>query len=115
MLSVVIMTAVFFATAGIINGIYAKSFDDVSWVPTFVITPLTYFSGVFFSISMLSGIWQKIAYLNPVLYIVNAFRYSLLGVSSANIILSVSVMFITTVAAFFYALYLIRASEGLRN
>ena len=115
MLGVVIMTSVFFATAGVINGVYAKSFDDVSWVPTFLITPLTYFGGVFFSISMLSGVWQKIAYFNPIFYIINAFRYSLLGISGANVVLSAMVMLFVTIAAFFYALYLLRTSEGLRN
>jgi len=115
MLGVILMTAVLFSTAGVINGIYAKKFDDVSWVPTFVITPLTYFGGVFFSISMLSGVWRKIAYLDPVFYIINAFRYSLLGISSANLALSIAVMFFVTLLAFIYALYLLKTSEGLRN
>lgn len=115
MVFVVLLTAMFFAIAGVINGVFAKSFDDVSWVPSFVITPLTYFGGVFFSISMLPVFWQKVAYLDPILYIINAFRYSLLGVSSANIALSVVMMLLVTVAAFFYALYLIRTSDGLRN
>jgi len=115
MFLVALLTAVFFSIAGVINGVYAKTFDDVSWIPSFVITPLTYFGGVFFSTSMLSGLWQKIAYLDPILYIVNAFRYSLLGVSYANIEISVSVLFIFTTVLFFYALHLLRVSPGLRN
>lgn len=115
MLLTVLITAVFFSIAGVINGIFAKTFDDVSWIPSFVITPLTYFAGVFFSISMLSGIWQKVAYLDPIFYIVNAFRYSLLGVSSANVFISMGLLFLFTIGLFFYALRLIRISPGLRS
>ncbi len=112
---VVLLTSIFFSTAGLINGIFAKTFDDVSWIPSFVITPLTYFGGVFFSVSMLSGIWQKIAYLDPIFYIVNAFRFSMLNVSSANVSLSILILLIITVATFLYALRLLRISPGLRN
>lgn len=115
MLLVVLLTSIFFATTGVINGVYARTFDDIAWIPSFLLTPLTYLGGVFFSISMLSGIWQKIAYLDPVLYIVNAFRYSLLGVSSANVPVSIAMMLLITIAVFIYALRLLRISPGLRN
>lgn len=115
MFLIVLLTSIFFSTAGLINGIFAKTFDDVSWIPSFVLTPLTYFGGVFFSTAMLSGIWQKIAYLDPILYIVNAFRFSLLGISHANIEISISFLLFITVSAFFYALYLLRTSSGLRG
>jgi ABC-2 type transport system permease protein len=115
MLLVVLLTSMFFATVGFINGVYAKSFDDVSWIPSFVITPLTYFGGVFFSISMLTSFWQKVAYLDPVLYIVNAFRYSLLNVSSSNVPFSLLVLFVVTIGTFYYALRLLKHSEGLRS
>lgn len=115
MFLVSMLTALFFSIAGIINGIYARTFDDVSWIPSFVITPLTYFGGVFFSMSMLSSFWQKIAYLDPIFYIVNAFRYSLLGISHANISISILVLLIMTTTIFFYALHLLRVSPGIRN
>ncbi|MGB5200085.1 MAG: ABC transporter permease [Sedimenticolaceae bacterium] len=80
-LAVFVLTSILFATAGFINAVYANSFDDISIVPTFVLTPLTYLGGVFYSISMLPEFWQRASLINPVLYMVNAFRYGLLGVS----------------------------------
>jgi ABC-2 type transport system permease protein len=75
------LTAVLFALAGFINAVFANSFDDISIVPTFVLTPLTYLGGVFYSIELLPQFWQGLSLANPVLYMVNAFRYGLLGVS----------------------------------
>jgi ABC-2 type transport system permease protein len=115
MLFSVLITAIFFATAGIINAIFAKNFDDVSWVPSFVLTPLTYLGGVFFSINMLSPVWQKIAMLDPILYVVDIFRYSLLGITETNITFAVTALLIFTVVLFFYALHLLRVSPRLRN
>lgn len=80
-LSVIILTSIVFSLAGLINGIFAQTFDDISIIPNFVLTPLTYLGGVFFSISLLPGLWQHLSLLNPILYMVNAFRYGLLGVS----------------------------------
>ncbi|PIZ03743.1 MAG: ABC transporter permease [Gammaproteobacteria bacterium CG_4_10_14_0_8_um_filter_38_16] len=115
MLLTVLMTSIFFATAGVINGIFARNFDDVSWIPSFVLTPLTYLGGVFFSITMLSGIWQKIAMVNPILYIVDLFRYSVLDVADGNIFLATLILFAATFVLFFYALYLLKNSSRLRN
>ena len=111
----VLITALFFSTAGIINAIFARNFDDVSWVPSFVLTPLTYLGGVFFSINMLPPIWQKIAMLNPILYVVDIFRYSLLGITETNIPIALVILIVMTVCLFFYALQLIRTSSRLRN
>lgn len=112
---IVLVTAIFFATAGVINGVFARTFDDVSWVPSFVITPLTYLGGVFFSVHMLSGFWQQLAYLDPILYIVDVFRYAMLGVRDTNI--SVSVFGLSLLCFFFcwYALHLLRTSSRLRS
>jgi len=85
-LVVVVLTAVLFSLAGFINAVFAKSFDDISIVPTFVLTPLTYLGGVFYSIEMLSPFWQNVSAFNPVMYMVNLFRYGLLGVTDANLI-----------------------------
>ncbi|WP_250463202.1 ABC transporter permease [Microbulbifer litoralis] len=83
--SIVFLAAVLFSLAGFINAIYANSFDDISIIPTFVLTPLTYLGGVFYSIELLSPFFQGLSKLNPVLYMVNAFRYGVLGVSDINV------------------------------
>ena len=75
MFSMIILTAILFSLAGLINGVYAKSFDDISIIPTFVLTPLTYLGGIFYSIKMLPEFWQQLSLANPILYMVNAFRY----------------------------------------
>ncbi len=84
-LTIVLLTSMLFSLAGFINAVYANTFDDVSIVPTFILTPLTYFGGVFYSIGLLPEIWQHISRLNPILHMVNAFRYGILGVSDINI------------------------------
>ena len=84
-LSTVILTAVVFSLGGFINAVFAKKFDDISIVPTFVLTPLTYLGGVFYSISLLPEFWQKVSQANPILYMVNAFRYGVLGSSDIPI------------------------------
>ena len=78
-MTVFVLTSILFSLAGFINGVFASSFDDISIIPTFVLTPLTYLGGVFYSISLLSDFWQTVSMANPVLYMVNAFRYGLLG------------------------------------
>lgn len=92
-LLVVLLTAMLFSVCGLINAIFSKKFDDISIIPTFVLTPLTYLGGVFYSIDMLSPLWQKISYINPILYIISAFRYGMLGISDVSI--TQSLLFIT--------------------
>ena len=84
-ISVLLLTSVMFSLMGFINAVFADSFDDISIIPTFVLTPLIYLGGVFYSIDMLPEFWQKISSLNPILYMVNAFRYGVLGESDINI------------------------------
>ncbi|HXK55350.1 MAG: ABC transporter permease [Gammaproteobacteria bacterium] len=114
-LAVFVLTSILFALAGFINAVYAKSFDDISIVPTFVLTPLTYLGGVFYSISMLPGFWQKISLANPVLYMVNAFRYGLLGVTDIpiGIALAIILLFIAGLTAF--SLYLLNHGVGVKS
>lgn len=81
----VLLTAILFSICGLINAIFSRKFDDISIVPTFVLTPLTYLGGVFYSIDMLSPFWQKVSFLNPIFYIISAFRYGMLGVTSVSI------------------------------
>ncbi|WP_018952412.1 ABC transporter permease [Thioalkalivibrio sulfidiphilus] len=114
-LSVVLLTSVLFSLAGLINGIYAKSFDDISIIPTFVLTPLTYLGGVFYSITMLPEFWQGVSHLNPILYMVNAFRYGLLGVSDINLWLSYAIILGFIAALFSFSLYLLNKGHGIRN
>ena len=111
----VILTSMLFALGGLINAIYAKTFDDISIIPTFVLTPLTYLGGVFYSLTMLPGFWQNVAALNPIVYMVNAFRYGFLGVSDVSLTLALTVVISFIVVMFSFALYLINRCIGLRS
>lgn len=112
--SVIMLTAVVFSVAGLINGIYATKFDDVTIVPTFILTPLTYLGGVFYSIKMLPEFWQGVSHLNPILYMVNAFRYGILGVSDINIWIAFGMLVGFTLVLVSWALYLLNRGIGLR-
>ncbi|ESK41159.1 ABC transporter permease [Acinetobacter nectaris] len=111
----VIITSLLFSIAGFINAVYARSFDDISIVPTFVLTPLTYLGGVFYAISTLSPFWQKLSLINPIVYMVNAFRYGILGHSDVNV--TTSLLVITLFCAVFYAFayYLLSRGSGIRE
>ncbi|HHJ16537.1 MAG TPA: ABC transporter permease [Gammaproteobacteria bacterium] len=113
--STVILTSAVFSLAGLINGVFAKSFDDISIVPTFVLTPLTYLGGVFYTISMLPDFWQNASKLNPILYMVNAFRYGFLGVSDISLTASYAIIAVFIVALYSYALYLLNIGYGIRR
>ncbi|MGR0279715.1 ABC transporter permease [Marinomonas dokdonensis] len=112
---VIFLTAVMFSLGGFVNGIYAQSFDDVSIVPTFILTPLTYLGGVFYSISLLPDFWQGFSLLNPVLYMVNAFRYGILGVSDINVYWALVMVLVFIVVFFWYGLYLLNRGQGIRS
>lgn len=112
---VVLLASVLFALAGLINAIFANSFDDISIVPTFVLTPLTYFGGVFYSIELLPEFWQTVSQFNPILYLVNAFRYGFLGVSDVNIQIALSGTVVFVVALFFCAWWLLAKGKRLRS
>lgn len=113
-ISIVTLTAMLFALAGFINAVYANTFDDISIVPTFVLTPLTYLGGVFFSIDLLAPFWQGVAQLNPILYMVNTFRYGMLGISDVNITGAIIGLVICVVALFVVALHLLKTGKRLR-
>ena len=112
---IVVLTAALFATAGFINAVYAKSFDDISIVPTFVLTPLTYLGGIFYTIKMLPEFWQSVSLVNPILYMVNAFRYSIIGVSDINIWLALFIIFGFIIGLFWWALSLLNRGVGIRT
>jgi len=112
---VVSMTATLFSLMGFINAIFARSFDDISIVPTFVLTPLTYLGGVFYSISLLSDFWRGVSLFNPILYMVNAFRYGILGVSDIALWAGLSIIAILTLGLFAFALWLLERGVGIRS
>ena len=111
----VIITSLLFSIAGFINAFYARSFDDISIVPTFVLTPLTYLGGVFYAISALSPFWQKLSLINPIVYMVNAFRFGILGHSDVNVVVSLSVMTICCAVLYGIAYYLLSRGSGMRE
>ncbi len=113
--SVVFLTSVLFSLGGFINAVFARKFDDISIVPVFILTPLTYLGGVFYSISLLPDFWRMASMANPVLYMVNAFRYGILGASDINIWVAYGLvlMFISILAAF--SMYLLNRGVGIRG
>ena len=110
----VLLTSALFSVAGLINAVFAKTFDDISIVPTFVLTPLTYLGGVFYSIGLLSDFWQGISKVNPILYMVNAFRYGFLGVSDINVSAALVMIFAFTLVLVGIALRLLKTGKNLR-
>nr|WP_200797311.1 ABC transporter permease [Microbulbifer donghaiensis] len=113
--SIVFLAAVLFSLAGFINAIFANSFDDISIIPTFVLTPLTYLGGVFYSIELLSPFWQGLSKLNPVLYMVNAFRYGVLGVSDINVAWAFVGVLVFVALMFAWGLHLMTHGKRLRH
>lgn len=113
--SVALLTSMLFSLAGLINGVYAKSFDDISIIPTFVLTPLTYLGGIFYSIQLLPEFWQSMSMGNPVLYMINAFRYGFLGISDIDVSLAFSVIVVFILLLFFICMHLLNRGTGIRE
>ena len=111
----VLLTAIIFALAGFINAVFAKNFDQVNWIPSFVLTPLTYFGGVFYSIQLLPEWAQKLSLANQILHMVNAFRYGFLGKSDVDVGLAFGIMGLSAVALFGVAVVLMNRGTGLRD
>ncbi|WP_027158585.1 ABC transporter permease [Methylobacter luteus] len=114
-LSIAVLTATVFSLAGFINAVFADSFDDISIIPNFVLTPLSYLGGVFYSVDMLPDIWQTISLGNPILYMINAFRYGLIGVTDVDI----GIAFIMTggfsILLILFSLFLLHRGVGIKN
>lgn len=110
-----LMTAILFSLAGLLNGILARSFDDVSIVPTFVLQPLTYLGGVFYAISMLPPFWQTISKINPIVYMISGFRYGFLGLIDVPVSLSIIVLIIFVIVLYSICWRLIEKGRGLRS
>ncbi len=115
----ILLTAVLFSTAGLINGIYAKSFDDISIIPTFVLTPLTYLGGVFYSASMLEKVfnefWQGVILVNPIYHMVNAFRYGFLGSADVDYVMALGILIGSNLVLFAIAYRLLSKGTGIRT
>lgn len=113
--SIVILSSIVFSLAGFINAVFARKFDDVAIIPTFVLTPLTYLGGVFYSISLLPDFWQKASLLNPILYMVNAFRYGILGTSDIDIGHAYLIVGLFVVVLFSVSMFLMNRGIGMRD
>jgi ABC-2 type transport system permease protein len=114
-IAAVMLTSVIFALGGFINAVFARNFDQVNWIPTFILTPLTYFGGVFYSVSMLPPWAQTLSHFNPILHMVNAFRYGFLGVSDVSVTQAFVIMIVLAVALFTVALTLMQRGVGIRD
>ena len=114
-ISVIVMTAILFSLAGMINAVFARNFDDISIIPTFVLTPLTYLGGVFYSIKLLPEFWQNVSLSNPILHMVNAFRYGVLGQSDINITYAFIIIFGFIIVLASCTLYLLKKGVGIRS
>ncbi len=110
-----VLTAVLFALAGFINAVFADSFDDISIIPNFVLTPLSYLGGVFYSVSMLPAMWQQVSLANPILYMINAFRYGLIGVSDVGIEKSFLMTGGFILSLLLFSLWLLHRGVGIKN
>ncbi len=113
--SVIVLTAILFSLAGMINAVFARNFDDISIIPTFILTPLTYLGGVFYSIKLLPEFWQQVSLGNPILHMVNAFRYGVLGQSDLNITSAFIIILGFIAALTTGTLYLLKKGTGIRN
>jgi len=115
LLSIVVLTSTLFALAGIINAIYAKTFDDISIIPTFILTPLTYLGGIFYSITLLPDFWQNVSLANPILYMINAFRFGFIGTSDIDLTISYSIIISFIIALYLFCLRLLNRGVGIRS
>ncbi|QEP45180.1 ABC transporter permease [Ectothiorhodospiraceae bacterium BW-2] len=114
-LSVATLTAILFALGGFINAVYAKTFDDITLIPTFVLTPLTYLGGIFYSVAMLPEIWRDISLLNPILYMINTLRYGMLGISDIDLTTAYLVIIAFIVLLYSISLWLLKTGVGIRH
>ncbi|MCF6281822.1 MAG: ABC transporter permease [Candidatus Polarisedimenticolaceae bacterium] len=113
--TVFVLTSILFALCGFINAVYAKTFDDISIIPTFILTPLTYLGGIFYSIKLLPDFWQQLSLFNPVLYMINAFRYGVLGISDIDIATALTIIISFIVALVIFSLYLLDRGIGIKQ
>ena len=109
------MTSLMFSLAGLINAIFAANFDDISIIPTFVLTPLTYLGGTFYSIEALPQVWQDISIFNPIAYIISSYRLAFLGLEETSLLLSLFIITVLIIVLFFVALMILSRGIGIKN
>ena len=109
------LTSILFSLAGFMNSVFAKKFDDISIIPTFILTPLTYLGGVFYSINELPQFWQNLSRFNPILYMINGFRYGFLGISDVNVYSGLAISIVFIVILFSANLYLLKRGVGMKE
>jgi len=114
-IAVIIMTAAVFSLAGLVNAVFARTFDEIAIIPSFVLAPLTYLGGVFYTISLLPDFWQVVSRLNPILYMVNSMRYSMIGVSDINIIDGILMITFFFFLLLSIAILLLKKGVGIRD
>ena len=114
-IGVVLLTSLVFSLGGFINAVFANNFDDISIIPTFVLTPLIYLGGVFYSIELLPTFWQIVSKLNPIFYMVNTFRYGILGTSDINVVWAITMLILFSILLYGGCIWLLRAGTGIRN
>jgi len=113
--SIILLTSILFSLAGFINAIFANSFDDIAIIPTFVLTPLIYLGGVFYSVQLLPTFWQIVSALNPIFYMVNAFRFGILGASDIDVRWAFLILFIFIAVLYTCCIWLLRSGKGIRT
>lgn len=111
----ILLVSTVFSLGGFLNAVFAKKFEQTALFPIFILTPLTFLGGVFYSISMLPEIWQKLSLLNPILYMVNGFRYGFLGISDVNVWIGFSMLVLLVIGLFWLNLYLVKKGVGLKT
>jgi ABC-2 type transport system permease protein len=114
-LGAVVLTSAVFSLGGMVNAVFAKNFDHINWIPAFVLTPLTYFGGVFYSVDLLPEWAQKISMVNPILHMVNAFRYGFLGTSDVSVPGAFAIMIGCVVALYWWVQTLLNRGSGIRD
>lgn len=110
-----LLTVILFSLCGLLNAIFAKTFDDISLIPTFVLTPLTYLGGVFYSLTLLPPFWQVVSKLNPIVYMVSGFRYGFLGITDVSLPVTIGVLVVFISISYWLTWYLIKCGYGLRS
>lgn len=110
-----VLAALFFSLLGFLNGIYAKKFDDVSTVPTFILTPLVYLGGVFYAIQQLPPMWQVVSYFNPIMYLVSLFRYGFVGLQTTSLVYSILILLAANILLYAYNISLLKRGVGIRT
>ena len=113
--SIVLLSSILFSLGGFINALYANKFDDVSIVPTFILTPLSYLGGVFFSTDLLPEGWRLVSEFNPILYMVNGFRFGMLGVSDVSLVTCYGILVSVILVLTAYSMWLLKRGKGIRS